>query len=48
MKLFSRKGWIKYMPMTSGWTRNRDLIEPESTTFMQQYNKMKKTRSGDA
>jgi L-lactate dehydrogenase complex protein LldF len=47
MKIFSRKGWIKYMPMTSGWTRNRDLIEPESTTFMQQYKKMKKqTKDG--
>ncbi|WP_415887535.1 lactate utilization protein B [Neptuniibacter sp. QD29_5] len=42
MKLFKRKGWIHSMPMTSGWTRNRDLIAPESQTFMQQYKKMKK------
>ena len=42
MKLFSKNGWIRSMPMTKGWTRNRDLIEPESQTFMQQYKKMKK------
>jgi len=42
MKLFNRKGWIHSMPMTSGWTKNRDLIAPESKTFMQQYKKMKK------
>ena len=41
MKAFSRNGWIKYMPFTSGWTRNRDLIEPEKTTFMHQYKKLK-------
>lgn len=42
MKLFNRNGWIHSMPMTSGWTKNRDLIAPESQTFMQQYKKMKK------
>ena len=42
MKLFSKNGWIRSMPMTKGWTRNRDLIEPGSQTFMQQYKKMKK------
>ncbi|MFY0677770.1 MAG: lactate utilization protein [Neptuniibacter sp.] len=42
MKLFSKNGWIRSMPMTKGWTRNRDLIEPSSQTFMQQYKKMKK------
>lgn len=42
MKLFTRKGWIRSMPMTSGWTKNRDLIAPKSQTFMQQYKKMKK------
>ena len=48
MKVFSRKGWISYMPFTTGWTRNRDLFEPESTTFMQQYKKMKKAKNGGA
>jgi L-lactate dehydrogenase complex protein LldF len=46
MKIFSRSGWIRYMPMTSGWTRNRDLPEPESSTFMEQYKKQKNNHSG--
>ncbi|MCW8885062.1 MAG: lactate utilization protein [Motiliproteus sp.] len=45
MKLFSKNGWIRSMPMASGWTRNRDLIAPESQTFMQQYKKMKKKQN---
>ena len=48
MKLFSRQGWIKSMPFAGGWTRNRDLIEPESKTFMQQYKQMKKSTSDGA
>ena len=44
MRMFSKKGWIRSMPMTSGWTRNRDLIEPGTQTFMQQYKKMKKAQ----
>lgn len=46
MQLFSRKEWIRYMPMTSGWTRNRDLIRPQTTTFMQQYKKANKIKVG--
>lgn len=42
MRLFSRKGWIRFMPMTSGWTRNRDLIAPESQTFLRQYHSQNK------
>ena len=45
MKLFKRDGWIRSMPMASGWTRNRDLIAPGSQTFMQQYSKLKKQRN---
>ena len=45
MKLFKRDGWIRSMPMASGWTRNRDLIAPGSQTFMQQYKKMKKQQN---
>ena len=45
MKLFKRDGWIRSMPMASGWTRNRDLIAPDSQTFMQQYKKIKKQRN---
>lgn len=44
MKLFSRNGWIHSMPMTRGWTRNRDLVAPDTETFMQQYKKMKKNQ----
>lgn len=45
MKLFNRNGWIRSMPMASGWTRNRDLVAPDSQTFMRQYKKMKKQRN---
>jgi len=48
MRLCSRQGWIKSMPLAGGWTRNRDLIEPESKTFMQQYKAMKKAKSDGA
>ena len=48
MKLCSRKGWIRSMPLAGGGTRNRDLIEPESKTFMQQYKAMKKAKSDGA
>lgn len=48
MKLCSHKGWIRSMPLAGGWTRNRDLIEPESKTFMQQYKAMKKAKSDGA
>ncbi|MGH1486421.1 MAG: lactate utilization protein B [Cellvibrionaceae bacterium] len=41
MGLFKRNGWIKSMPFTSGWTKNRDLPAPEAKTFMQQYLKNK-------
>ena len=36
MRLFKRGSWISWLPMASGWTRNRDLPAPPSTTFMQQ------------
>jgi L-lactate dehydrogenase complex protein LldF len=44
MKIFSRNGWIRFMPMASGWTRNRDLIAPDTNTFMQQYNAQQKAK----
>jgi L-lactate dehydrogenase complex protein LldF len=44
MKIFSRNGWIRFMPMASGWTRNRDLIAPDTNTFMQQYKAQQKTK----
>lgn len=45
IRLFQRDGWIKYMPMASSWTQNRDLPAPESKTFMQQYRRQRKNKS---
>lgn len=42
MQLFNKKGWIKFMPLAGGWTKNRDLPAPEARTFMQQYKSSKK------
>lgn len=42
MQLFSRKGWIKTMPLASGWTKNRDLPAPQTRTFLQQYKRARK------
>lgn len=45
MQIFNRKGWIKSMPLAGGWTHNRDLIAPETKTFMQQYKKIRKEQN---
>ena len=42
MRIFSRKKWIHWMPMTHGWTKNRDLPTPETRTFMDQYKQKNK------
>lgn len=42
MRIFSRGNWIHNMPLTQGWTKNRDLPAPESKTFMQQYKQKQK------
>lgn len=39
MRLFSRRGWISSMPLTSGWTTCRDLPAPDKATFMSLYRK---------
>lgn len=39
LKLASKGGWIKTMPMAGAWTKYRDLPAPEGKTFMQQYSK---------
>ena len=41
LKLVSKNGWIKSLPLTRAWTKHRDLIAPEGKTFMQQYKKYK-------
>jgi L-lactate dehydrogenase complex protein LldF len=37
MRLFRRRGWIRWMPLAGGWTRHRDLPAPPGQTFMEQY-----------
>ena len=44
MKAFSRNSWIRFLPLASGWTKNRDLPAPSSQTFMQQYKQTKKSK----
>ena len=33
------RGRISAVPLAGGWTRTRDLPQPEAGTFMQQYRK---------
>lgn len=43
MRLWSRsRGKITAMPLAGGWTKYRDLPEPEKGTFMQQYTQRSK------
>ncbi len=44
MRLFSRGGWIRSMPLAGGWTAYRDMPAPAARTFMEQY----KSRRGGA
>ena len=37
MRLFSKGGWIRSMPLAKGWTEYRDMPAPPAKTFMQQY-----------
>lgn len=39
MRMFSRRGWITSMPLTGGWTADRDLPVPGHSTFMSQYRR---------
>lgn len=40
LRLLARgRGRISFAPLAGGWTRTRDLPEPEAGTFMQQYKK---------
>lgn len=42
MRLWARgRGRIETLPLAGGWTRYRDLPEPEKGTFMQQYARRK-------
>ncbi len=37
MRLFGRRGRIKWMPLAGGWTRHRDFPMPEQRTFIDAY-----------
>lgn len=37
MRVLSKNGWIKRMPLATAWTKNRDMPAPATSTFMQQY-----------
>ena len=40
LRVFARgRGRIAWAPLAGGWTRSRDLPQPEAGTFMQQYKK---------
>ncbi len=41
LKIVSRKGWIRSLPMAGAWTKYRDLPGSEGETFVQQYHKRK-------
>jgi L-lactate dehydrogenase complex protein LldF len=38
MRLFRKGGWIKWMPLATGWTAYRDLPAPASRTFLKAYH----------
>jgi L-lactate dehydrogenase complex protein LldF len=37
MRFFRKGGWIRSMPLASGWTSQRDFPAPTRTTFIQAY-----------
>jgi L-lactate dehydrogenase complex protein LldF len=40
LKLLSRNGWLRYAPMSKGWTQSRDILAPEGQqSFISQYQK---------
>lgn len=47
MQLFSRDGWLRWMPLAGAWTKNRDMQAPASQTFMQQYKSRNVKQSHD-
>jgi L-lactate dehydrogenase complex protein LldF len=44
MRMFGRSGWISSMPLSGGWTANRDLPAPEKSTFLGQYKRLRDGR----
>ncbi len=49
LSLFGRrKGYFKYLPLASGWTKYRDLPAPETRTFQQQWAQREALKQGGA
>ncbi|SFK61772.1 lactate utilization protein B [Methylocapsa palsarum] len=44
LRLFARDGWIRALPLASGWTSTRDFPKPARRTFMAQYQAQKRNR----
>jgi L-lactate dehydrogenase complex protein LldF len=45
IRLFARDGWIRTLPLASGWTRYRDFPKPARRTFMAQYQAQKRNHA---
>lgn len=45
MRIFSRAGRIRWMPLAGGWTKFRDFPTPQSTTFIAAYKAQRKGAS---
>lgn len=41
MRLISRDGWLRWMPLAGAWTSSRDMKAPAGKTFMQLYHSRK-------
>ncbi|MGI9506587.1 MAG: LutB/LldF family L-lactate oxidation iron-sulfur protein [Geminicoccaceae bacterium] len=44
LRLFRESGWIKRLPLASGWTDHRDFPAPGRQTFMQAYKQRRSAR----
>lgn len=42
IRLFAKDGWIKTLPLASGWTRHRDFPKPARRSFMDEYQAQKR------
>ncbi|WP_084705051.1 lactate utilization protein B [Beijerinckia mobilis] len=45
MRLFAKGGWIRSLPLASGWTRHRDFPKPAPRTFMEEWNQQQRLKA---
>ncbi|MEK0085751.1 lactate utilization protein B [Benzoatithermus flavus] len=45
LRLFRRGGWIRVLPLASGWTAHRDFPAPAGKTFMELYRERRRETS---